>query len=412
MQEWHSDLIIPNEIVSERSLDLTDKFLIGIIRTVPEISVEQIVGVLGDKLPKQEISKRLKNLAALRYIVEEKNGSGYTIFKIKNILTLNIKSQKSQTIQDQENSVPEKKRIISRRKLDQNPNALIYSERVYKEKNNSMIENSVSTPLGVDTLDDPEQANKKFIPSIVQPFLDVWFIHDLYISGDGTKAFAEDIEALKKLITGRFFSTSSGRNVPFQYLDRKFTLEEWTHAVKTMHKIAFDPSYRPANKSKLQKMRIKSFLYNEYTNFQTKERTNSTFLLCLENRVLFPKSGRSKFSPEEDLHPNMTARLIHLFAEYRKEVRGQYEYKPSDEEMDRFKMASSRISKFFDDRQKDIIDYHNAFSVQNAKTDFTWAAVLHDIKNSDFELTPGFLCSDTTFEKRLPNYLTFKRMMR
>jgi hypothetical protein len=115
---------------------------------------------------------------------------------------------------------------------------------------------------------------------------------------------------------------------------------------------------------------------------------------------------------EEDLHPKITLRLIHLYAEYRKEVLNKYGYKPDDVDQEKFKLASKRIVNFFNDWKGKIQNYAVEFSGKNALADFTWAAVLHSKWNPDKELSPGFLCTNLVFEKELPEYLKHKRLIK
>jgi hypothetical protein len=393
-------------VLFNENLTTLDKFIIGVVYTFPECKAEEVQQFLPD-YEVYEISSKLEDLTNFNCLSKDRS----LTFKIKNLLNLTYKSQKNQKSQDQENSVPAKKRIIRRGISTHNPNALIVLKELSKNNNNNLTHNNCSSSLDEEQLVSgaKTEKEKKYIPKMVQPFLDIWFISDLYIQGDSTKGFAEDIEALKKLITGRFFSVKSGKNVPYQYLDRSFSLEDWTIAVERFRKMAFDPNYLPANKGKLQKMKLRHFLYNEYGNF-VGDKLNSTFLRCLTNEPQ-TKIGSRKAKDEKD-YPKITERLIFLYGEYRKEVLGKYSYEPDETDIDRFKYASRRIIQFFEIEKEKIWNYQNEFSGKNALTDFVWAAVLHDIRNSDMELTPGFFCSNRTFEVRVPNFLKHKRYIK
>lgn len=392
--QWHPNMIVPGEVFFDDNLDTTDKFIIGVTHTFPDISDDDLQQFLSD-IPYTELCSRLKDLVLLGYLEEDPKHS----FKIKTLSIPTIKSQKITNSQDQEGRLPAKKRIIQRRKqeISGSSNSILLDTT-----NNSYLDNSSSEEL---SLGDLEEKEKKFIPWAVQPFLDVWFEHNMYILGDSTKGFADDIEALKKIITGRYFSD---KNVPFQYLDRRFSLEEWTLAVERVALMTFDPDYYPKEKKYLRKMKITKFLCNPYSTFGD-DNLNSIFLRCLEEE---PKSLKKKQNFNEDLYPVIRERLVFLYAEYRKEALGKHGYKPSEEELERFKLASKRIVDFFDQWKGKILDYHNTFSGKNAKVDFAWAAVLNDIGASELDLTPGFFCSNWTFEKRLPKFLKQKRYIK
>jgi len=296
--KWHPNLTIPHEVLFNEKLTTLDKYIIGVVYTFPEIKVEEIHQFLPD-YHLQEISSKLEDLNHFGCLEKDRS----TTFKIKNLLNLTYKSQKNQTIQDQESSAPAPKRIIRRQK--NNPE----NDLGYYYVSNSTNKRSITRSSLEDRGYEPE---KKYIPTSVQEFLDVWFNHDLYIQGDATKGFAQDIESLKGLITGRFYEE---KNVPFQYMGRKFSLEEWTLAVERFHRMAYDLDYLPVKKEKLRKMHLRNFLYNEFHGYEG-DRLNSLFLRCLQEEPRTKRRQRKEFT-EEDSHPKITARLIHLFSEFK-----------------------------------------------------------------------------------------------
>ena len=388
--------MIPSEVLFDENLDITDKFIIGTAYTFPEISEDDFQQFLPD-LPQTKLFSKLKDLADLGYLSKSRSST----FKIKTFLNLNNKSQKITTSQDQESKDQLLKMPANPRIIQRNSESPISIRQDTKE-NTNQLDNSSLEEL---SLRRSEEKEKKFIPLAVQPFMDVWFEKRMYILGDATKGFADDIEALKKIITGRYFSD---KNVPFQYLDRRFTLEEWTLAVERVALMAFDPEYYPRDKKYFRKMKITQFLFNPYSTFGD-DNLNSIFLRCL---IEEPRTLRKKQDFREDLYPLIKERLIFLYGEYRKEVFGKHGYKPDEQELERFKFASKRVVDFFEQWKGKISDYHNLFSGRNALADFAWAAVLNDLEGSELELTPGFFCSNWTFEKRLPEFLKNKRYIK
>lgn len=269
------------------------------------------------------------------------------------------------------------------------------------QNNNNSITLSERSEESV-TLDE----KRKFVPDRVLEFLDYWFSQDLLLRGESTKTFSKDVEALKKLVSGKFFKD---KDVPWQYQGRSFSLDEWKLAVDRFKIMASDYDFAPQNKEPLLRTAIHQFLFNPFrakkgsafdNNIQ-----NSLFLVLLQQE---PK--RIKGFPDE--YPEITERFVYLFSEYRKEVHRDYRYSPQADDLKRFTQATKRTLEFFKDMRDDIPHFSMEFSRKNSIPDFVWAAVLWSMEGSDIPVTPGFLCSDRTFKQRLPDYLRHKRMMK
>jgi hypothetical protein len=363
---------IPENVLLEQELSGEDKFILSLIHS--ELKVDSIM--LGKMLNKSEQAvKRITSRLSKRGFLKIRHVDGKFFY-----------------------SKVAKRRKILQRKGVQNASVSPYEllRNSYETTNNININNNINSNM-IYKLKGIPSKKRKYVPKTVQPYLDHWFIRDLRVPGEETKQFSKDIEALKRLLTGKFFEDKA---IPHKYWSKSFSLTEWKLSVDRFAMIARNPDYLPTDKGFLSKFTISDFLYNAYS----KGGPHSFFLEMLDRE---PK----RIKRLEDDHPEITERFKFLYNEYRKEVHNDYGYRPDTQDNEKFAQATKRTVQLFEGLKKDIKNYHVEFSRTNSVPDFVWAAVLHDTSGFAGEISPGYLCSNITFEKRIPNYLNYKRIL-
>lgn len=226
------------------------------------------------------------------------------------------------------------------------------------------------------------------IPQTIQEYLDVWTKADFKVPAPNTKSFAKVIIYLKKLKRGTFFRDKPEYNAV--QARTPLSIEHWEMIVER-YKNALKPEYLPNDKSWLQKLNILTFIWNPF---------NAT---C-------PFMEFSLKEPElriQNVHPDITKNLISCYAE---DILNNPTYKPPDKDMEKFILAGNRTGEFFKQNAKRIPIHFNLTTYKKAQL------VIRAVKNIAGQqtdmITPGFLCSDTTFNIRLPKYLNDQAMFK
>ena len=367
--------LLPEKILYDPKLTGEEKFTLTLVYNSNGVSNEQLEIILHKR--KEQVRKILSKLTSLKLATSKISEDGTWICSRPNKIIKRTQRERGSCSELRSNSL-----------LTSNNNTL-------SSKTNNVSYIQESKALSMEEV-------RKFVPDKVFPFLDYWFAKELTLYGEHTKSFAEDVESLKKLTIGKYFVD---KNVVFKYMGASFTLEQWKLAVDRFKLACTDANCFPKRKENIRKFTISKFLYNPFSARNNGPDSTSFFLNMLEGP---PRRIRHVV---EDGCPEITQRFVHLFKEYRKEVFNDYGYRPSEEDKDRFVQATQKTILFFEELKPKLHNFHIQFSRENSFPDFVWAAVLHDVGGADFDVTPGFLCSNRTYEKRLPDYLTYKRIL-
>ena len=225
------------------------------------------------------------------------------------------------------------------------------------------------------------------IPKSIAPYIHVWnhFPGTKNILSPNSKFLAASVKSLRKIIRGSFFNNLAGFE---KYADRAFSLEEWTLSLSRFNEAIINPNVFPPDKRTYKNMSLSSFLYHTYNR-------KSRFIMYLEGN---PRPVPSIIT---DDNPTLTSTIVNLYARLILNAEG---YAPSPTEMNKFVEASRKLVHFIGDNQDKIAE---GFLAHN--TSFKWAEwLIQSIisENPNIPIIPGFLCSDTTFTRRLPYYLT------
>ena len=192
-----------------------------------------------------------------------------------------------------------------------------------------------------------------------------------------TSTFKNIIFHLRLLLKGKFFESLS---VNSKYKNRKFSVDEFKTTVDKFALIVEDLTLFPKNKQYIKRLGISNFLFDV-----TSSKVESYFLYCFEGKLE---------KNIVDYFPELTLEIAKLF----KEVNGN-NYKFSDDQMNRIILASSRLSSFFlKNNQKIKGRYYD----NKMKAQVLIESVLKDTQGNTF--TPGHLCSNDTFDRRLPQF--------
>lgn len=212
------------------------------------------------------------------------------------------------------------------------------------------------------------------VPDPYHTILDFYYdITSVTKPGPTTKTLKKDVDTLRKLRNGKLFD-----NYPvLSEFNRKYSYGELKEIIKR-HSLALNPEYELENK-KYYKIHFHKFLYNPFAD------TKSYFCKWLKD----PPTHKGYI--QKNPYPEMTdVFLKHL-------SRGK-PIKPK--EMNKLIRAAKLTVQFFKDHPETL---KSRFQSKSAMAEILWEAVKADDTIKGY-ITAGYLCSDTTFDRRLPDY--------
>jgi hypothetical protein len=215
------------------------------------------------------------------------------------------------------------------------------------------------------------------IPKTIQPFIAVWESYGFKLPGVNTKSFNCTIQSLKKLVTGTLFRQTEFPVIPYD-------LADFSKSVQRLQQ-SLSPDYYPLNKTYLNKITLKDFLYNPFAT------SKSLFFFMLQNE---PIPVRKE---EVDYHPEITELII---AKFKKEILNVSNYTPPPSDKSKFVAAAARLNSFFEINSK---HYPTIFRNIHKQVECLYSCIKTSVNGID--ISPGFFCSDATFSRRLPTYL-------
>lgn len=232
----------------------------------------------------------------------------------------------------------------------------------------------------------PQQPKKPItplqVPSDVQEIFDYWTELQLHLPRTETKSHNECIRKVKGLLNGRLFG-------------KKYTIEEIKTSIINFSIAALDPNFEPSDagyKKNLSKKNIDEFIYNSFLQ----KGNNSLFKVYLERS---PEPATSKQIVKTE-YPKVVNKLKDF---YIKEVIGGAEVQITDKDENSFRIAANRLMEFWD---KNHSRFNSHMSI-NPPLMAGWLceAIQADCNGDVSKITPGWFCSDTTFNRRYPAYL-------
>lgn len=219
------------------------------------------------------------------------------------------------------------------------------------------------------------------ISSKIAPFIEYWESQGLIQHDRTTKTFADAVKYLNKLVShGTLFNDITDFR---KYTNFRFQLEDFIESVDNYMK-ARSPDFLPIDKKWLN-YSLPNFLYNPYSK---NGKMKSPLIHFLSNP---PESTIS------DNYPGITRSIIKQFADWNPD------YKPTDKDKMKFIQAGNLTGDFFIQHKNKIAPHFQL--TLNKQADLLIKAVKKDVQDQGLVITPGYLCSNTTFNHRLPDYL-------
>lgn len=247
----------------------------------------------------------------------------------------------------------------------------------------------------IPTLNTPANEGKFVVPGVVKEIVQFWNntpgLKKVQIRD--TKKFNSVWSKINKARKGTLLLKHPDLE------QRKFSMFDILQAMKNFKLAAFDSDYDPPNwmKERLRNTELPDFLYSEFSNSEE----NRCMILKYQNP---PKTA---VKMEEDKYPQVSS-VLRKF--YKKEILGRAnvdKITPSDE--NKIRKASIKLSKFFLKNKNKFLHASVMGGVTTVKiSGWMCESIKWDREmfgNNTIPLTAGFLCSDRTFEYRLPAYL-------
>jgi len=226
----------------------------------------------------------------------------------------------------------------------------------------------------------PKEVIPKNIPTDVEEILDYWTEMKLQkIPREGTKAYSKSIQKVKGLLSGKLFG-------------KKYSVNTIKEVICSFSFAALDPQFEPASityKKKLSKTNISDFILNEFN----KNGNGSYFKQYLKD----PPKTLKEFTPTDDKYPAISKQIKEV---YKDKILGKANTKFTADDENKFRMASNKMIDFFKDNEDKL-----ELRLNNAdKIELLFDSILKTVDENKVTITPGWLCSDTTINKRLPSY--------
>lgn len=234
----------------------------------------------------------------------------------------------------------------------------------------------------------PKRAHHSYVPTKdIQEVIDFWNNLGLKSCNEGTLIYNKAIQMMKRARRGKIGIRE----------DYKFSYDEIKEAIKKFSLSVQDPHYYPSESNPLHKTlkgtNLGDFIYSEWT-------TKSWMIKYLEE----PLKKAEDTSDLNDEYPDITEVFINL---YIRKVLGGIAPKKGFNYYDRtcFVKAAQRTVEFFKDNRRRM-NLHLTGSMTVVKfAKLVWEALDRSLHGEVHKLTPGWLCSDATFQKKLPAYL-------
>lgn len=233
----------------------------------------------------------------------------------------------------------------------------------------------------------PKAEPPRNVPREVKALIEYWKFVGLPVSKDTTKSYHNDILAIKRLLNGRMFE------------GQRFSMEQIKKAITDFSGAALDPNYEPGNteiKSRLAKYHINTFIMNHYA----RNGDRSLFLRYLKEppKRIIPLLA--------DKNPAITNRLKDFYL--KRIIKKQRAISDIDE--NKFREATAKLVKFIKKpeisrclRYIDLADRDIA--------NLLCECVAKEAKAKDKIPTPGWFCSDITFDNVLPKFFRDQGLM-
>jgi hypothetical protein len=220
---------------------------------------------------------------------------------------------------------------------------------------------------------DPAKEYTK-LPESVLDIMEYWTEMGLRMPKKNSKLHVTCIKRINSLLSGKIFK-------------KKYTVDEIKDSITKFSFAALDPLFEPSDifyKKKLSQMTIGQFILNPYG------KETSLFQKYLKRVALQAKTI------VDDEYPETTAVVKKLYEE--KVLGGvAVEYSSYDENC--FRKAAIKINEFFEKNRKKINSNYKSYD----RVRLLFNSIFKE--EPKYTVTPAWLCSQKTFNNRLPAYM-------
>lgn len=282
----------------------------------------------------------------------------------------------------QKSQLEKTKGNINKININKNKNKL-FSKENNKVPNGTFSsitsENSSSIKLKRRKPFIPKEIIQKNIPSDIQDIFNYWKELGLRMPKKETKSYKNCIQKVKGLLSGTLFS-------------KKYSIDIIKEVICSFSFAALDLQFEPANpiyKKKLSKITIADFILNEFN----KNGNASLFKQYLKE----PPKTLKQFTPVEDKYPAVSKQIKKT---YQEKILGGTKTEITSSDEDCFRRASNKLIDFFKNNEDKV-----ALNLKNSdKVNLLFDSILKTVNENQVTITPGWLCSSNTINKRLPSY--------
>ncbi len=247
---------------------------------------------------------------------------------------------------------------------------------------------------------DPEVKKEIHLTNASKDIIEtVWKSFPLSKHREGTNVYTSSAVIINEMMKGTFFNTASNF---VKYKGRKFTKEDFQLSISRLAKAATQPEYEPkpgTYKEYLRKISLENFLYNPKGKTP---KTESLFLYYLENE---PDRVDARFLAGVDADKPAVRYIVERY----KKIVGLNGQSLSNAEMRDINHAVQKIKERLPEYRAKIKRFDYNKTVNEFEDDESVVAkyimdALEDCSKS-MDITSGWICSDRTFNDRLPNHL-------
>lgn len=176
---------------------------------------------------------------------------------------------------------------------------------------------------------------------------------------------------------------------------KKYSVDDIKYSIDQFYLASTDTGYEPKNKTKYQEIKLDSFIQS----YNGIDKTYYSYLDQFFRYDLIPAIREDKF-------PILTNAIK---SRYRKEVIGNANVKFTNKDEDQFRLAAIKVQEFW---ERNINVIRTCFNYgPRDKARLLIEAIKENLNGKSSMITPGWLCTDFTFNQRLPAYLNSQGVM-
>jgi hypothetical protein len=283
--------------------------------------------------------------------------------------------------------------------------------KLHHNIDNTITNNNISSKnkVSYETTGLPKRSPERLakipieeVPKKVRCFFRLWEEHGLHMPANNTKSYRKCIKAIEKLFDGSMFHAAefNGQRRKYDNLELELAINRFADAATNPHTLPI-----ATYKKLMQKMTLSDFIYNEFAKPNGGDfNPRSMFLYYLQHE---PKTVATPVVPiKDDPYPVMTKSLKEV---YKQKVLGNANTTFTIREENDFILAAEKVKKFWLDNIHKIGTW--AGFTDKAMAEIVVDSVLKSVDNPA-KISTGYINSDYTMRKRLPQELNSQGLLR